>query len=73
MKSARNIHDPEHDGQYTVKVYQSDKKICEDGGWRHTCVVLKPDSTDPAFTPIVLEGLQEGELRIIAELVEVRR
>ena len=39
-------------------------------GQRSTTVV-KPDSTDPSFEPIVLEGLEEGELTIVAELVEV--
>jgi len=32
---------------------------------------LKPDSDDPAFETIILEGVDEGELRVIAELVEV--
>ena len=30
-----------------------------------------PDSTDAAFTPIVLEDLEDGELTIVAELLEV--
>ena len=67
----RDINDPEHGGQYTVKVYDSDKEATEDGGWRHTCITLKPDSTDAAFTPIVLENLEDGELTIVAELLEV--
>jgi hypothetical protein len=67
----RDIQDPEHGGQYTVKVYESEKETTEDGGWRHRRVTLKPDSADPAFEPIVLENLEEGELTIVAELVEV--
>ena len=67
----RDIQDPEHGGQYTVKVYESEKQQTDDGGWRHRRVTLKPDSTDPAFRPIVLEGLEEGELTVVAELVEV--
>ena len=67
----RDIQDPEHGGQYTVKVYESEKQKTDDGGWRHRRVTLKPDSTDPAFQPIVLENLEEGELTIVAELVEV--
>ena len=67
----RDIHDPEHGGQYTVKVYESDKKATEDGGWRHTRITLKPDSTDPAFAPIILENTEDGELAIVAELLEV--
>ena len=70
----RDIHDPDHGGQYTVKLYSSEKGAAgdhQDGEWVHTRVVLKPDSTDPSFQPIVLEGLEEGELAIVAELVEV--
>lgn len=67
----RNIEDPELGGRYTVKVYESDKVATEDGSWRHGVVRLKPDSNDPTFEPIVLEALEEGDLRIIAELVEV--
>ncbi len=69
----RDIQDPEHGGTYTVKVYESEKVETEDGGWRHKRITLKPHSTDPSFAPIVLEidDLEEGELEIIAELVEV--
>jgi len=65
------IHDSELDGRYTVKVYESEKVPTEDGGWRHAVIRLKPDSRDPSFAPIVLQDLEEGELRIVAELVEV--
>lgn len=67
----RDIDDPELGGRYTVKVYESEKEAADDGGWRHAVVGLKPDSDDPSFMPIVLEDLEEGELSIIAELVEV--
>jgi len=67
----RDIDDPELGGGYTVKVYESEKVATDDGGWRHAVVRLKPDSDDPTFEPIVLEDLQEGELSIVAELVEV--
>ena len=67
----RDIDDPELGGRYTVKIYESEKVATDDGGWRHAVVRLMPDSDDPAFKPIVLENLEEGELSIIAELVEV--
>jgi len=57
-------------GHYTVKVYASEKEQLSDGTWRHRRVVLRPDSTDPAFEPIVLENVREEEVQIIAELVE---
>ncbi len=67
----RDILDPELGGRYTVKLYDSDKIPSEDGGWVHSVVRLKPDSTDPSFETIILESLEEGELTIVAELVEV--
>jgi hypothetical protein len=67
----RAIDDPELGGRFTVKVYESEKVAADDGGWRHAVIRLKPDSTDPAFEPIVLEDLEDGELSIIAALVEV--
>ncbi|MDD9943216.1 MAG: DEAD/DEAH box helicase family protein [Myxococcales bacterium] len=67
----RDIQDPEHGGTYTVKVYESEKEADGEGSWKHSRVVLKPDSTDPTYQPIVLEDLQDGEMTVIAELVEV--
>jgi type I restriction-modification system DNA methylase subunit len=69
----REIDDPELGGRYTVKVYESEKVPTEDGGWRHKVIRLKPDSDDARFEPIVLENLDDGELTVIAELVEVLR
>jgi hypothetical protein len=66
-----DINDADLVGRYTVKVYESEKMADPDGGWRHSRVILKPDSMDPSFKPIVLEDLNDGELRIVAELVEV--
>ncbi len=39
--------------------------------WRHRLVTLRADSTDAGFEDIVLEGGADGELRVVAELVEV--
>ena len=67
----RDIDDPEFGGRYTAKIYESEKVKIDDGEWRHSVIRLKPDSDDPLFEPIVLRDLADGELRIIAELVEV--
>jgi hypothetical protein len=68
-----DIDDADLVGQYTVKAYSSEKVADPDSGWRHSRVVLKPDSIDPSFKPIVLENLNDGDLRIVAEFVEVLR
>ena len=66
-----DIDDGELGGHYTVKVYDSVKEHFDDGTWRHKRITLKPSSTDPGFQPIVFEHIDEGELVIVAELVEV--
>ncbi len=64
----RDGTDPETGQRYTVKRYESEK-IQTDGSWRHSKITLKP--INPDFEPIVLTGADEGELQVIAELVEV--
>ncbi len=68
----RSIADPETGGQYTIKVYSSEKVVEEDGGWRHTRIVLKPDSRQPDFQPIEIRA-EEGDdsFEVVAEMLEV--
>ena len=64
----RDATDPETGQRYTVKRYKSER--AEDGdSWRHVTITL--ESVNPDFEPIVLTGADEGELEVIAELVEV--
>jgi len=67
----RNINDTDLGGHFTVKVYESEKEHSADGTWSHRRIILKPDSMDPAYKPVVLEDLQDGEAVIVAELVGV--
>jgi type I restriction enzyme R subunit len=64
----RDATDPETGDRYTVKRYESEKTEGGDS-WRHARITLKP--VNPDFQPIVLTGADEGELKVIAELVEV--
>jgi len=66
----QSIEDPEADGSYTVKRYESEKEA--DGeSWRHKRIKLLPENAE--YEPIVLEGIGEGEVAVVAELVEVLR
>jgi hypothetical protein len=69
----RDIQDEGLGAEFTVKVYDAESMSPGGEGAREQLlgVALKPDSEDPSFTRIVLEGLQENELRVLAELVEV--
>ena len=60
--------DPESGQRYTVKRYHSEKAGNGDT-WRHTKITLKPANAD--FEPIILTGAEEGQLQVIAEVVEV--
>ena len=64
----RDVTDPESGQRYTVKRYQSEKASDGDA-WRHTKITLKPVNRD--FAPIVLTGAEEGQLQVVAEVVEV--
>ena len=64
----RDGADPETGQRYTVKRYRS-KKAKEGDSWRHEKITLEP--VNPDFEPIVLTGADEGELQVIAELLDV--
>src|SRR3989344_5692927 len=66
----RDDVDPDTGERYTVKRYESDKKISGDS-WSHTKITLKPNNPD--FQPIVITEAEEGSLQVVAELVEVLR
>jgi DUF2075 family protein len=71
----RSIADPETSGRYTVKVYSSQKRPAEEGGWRHTRVTLKPDTDRAGFEPIVIEvdddDHADAGFRVVAEFLAV--
>jgi DUF2075 family protein len=67
----RDYADPETGGHYTIKLYESEKRMTSDGQWRHSVIVLRPDSTSPVFEPIPLDPNDVDKLRVIAELVAV--
>lgn len=51
-----------------MKRYESER--ANDGdSWRHRKITLKP--VDPDFEPIVLAGTDEGQVKVIAEVLDV--
>jgi len=67
----REIQDSETVGHFTVKVYESRKEQAADGSWRHTSIVLRPDTAAVGHEPIILAPEAAADLRIVAELVAV--
>ena len=64
----RDATDPETGARYTVKRYESEKAGDGDS-WRHAGITLQPNN--PEFQPIVLTGADEGEVAVVAELVDL--
>lgn len=67
----RDSRDPESGEGYTVKRYGSTKAESDDGTWRHKRIVLTP--INPEFEPIELTADSEGDVAVVAELLEVLR
>ena len=53
-----------------TKLYHSEKIAVEDE-WRHSRVVLKPDSNIEGYEELVFDRESLGELRVVGELVAV--
>ena len=64
----RDAIDPETGQRYTVKRYKN-RKVTESNVWHPR--EDHPQPANPAFERIVLSGADEGELRVIAALIEV--
>lgn len=71
LLEGRDIADPELQGSFTVKIWESEKEELEDGTWRHKVVRLLSDSLTPGYAPIVLEDVDPEDFRVVAELAEV--
>jgi len=63
-----DIADPDTGGSYTIKRYTSKKRKVGDS-WEHAEIRLLPDN--PAYKPIILKSDADGELKVIAEFLEV--
>jgi len=67
----RDAIDPETGERYTIKRYESEKVEEEGGTWRHVKISLLPINSE--YEPIELSVEDEGQVKVIAEMVEVLR
>lgn len=68
----RSISDPETGGNYTIKLYASEKVSAEGEGWVHKRITLRPDSDQKGFEPIVLQvDGDDGGFAVVAEMLVV--
>jgi hypothetical protein len=71
LAAHQDIRDESSGAHFTVKVYSSEKAQRGDGGWRHSKVVLSPDSSFAEFRPISFSERDAEGLRVVAEHVAV--
>jgi hypothetical protein len=69
----REIRDSDHEGSYTVKVYESAKESGSPDQWRHLQITLKPDSTQSTYVPIKIQPESAEDVLVVAELIVVLR
>lgn len=68
----RDIQDPDTGGQYTVKLYESEKAEGQnDESWQHSRILLKPVTSFPEYETMVFDAESATGLKVIAELVAV--
>ena len=61
-----SMGDPEDGGRFTVKKYQSQKTITEEG-WHHDQIQLLP--LNPTYAPITIEPDEAPEMVVVGEWV----
>ena len=64
-------NDDEYNSSFTVKTYASEKRVTDDGGWEHSVILLKPNSTESHFEDIILHEEDCENMRIVGEFVAV--
>jgi SOS-response transcriptional repressor LexA len=67
---SRDIQDLDTGGQYTVKIYRSEKTETGDS-WAHQKIRLEPDSMDFSFKPMTFDSDTVNELRVLGEFVGI--
>jgi type I restriction enzyme R subunit len=63
----RQIQDTDLGGHFTLKRYRSEKEPLPDGTWRHTKILLLPETDREGYEPIELRAEEAEDLRVVAE------
>lgn len=67
----REIRDPDTGARYTIKRYQSAKDEDDNGQWRHSKILLKPETTEFGYKALEFDESMAGDLVVLAEYVAV--
>ena len=69
--SHSGISDPDFGERYTIKRYFSEKVPTLDGEAENTRVVLRPESYDSSYEPILIANDDDGDFRVLGEFLSV--
>lgn len=64
----RDIHDQDFNSSFTVKTYLS-KKVQSNDSWKHSEIILSPNSYDESFNDIVINEENSTGMKILGEFV----
>ena len=65
-----DIQDQDYNSAFTIKTYSSEKAISE-GNWKHTSIVLRPNSYDDSYKNIIINEENGAEMRVVGEFVKI--
>jgi DUF2075 family protein len=71
LVQSSDIQDPETGGCFTIKTYNSEKKVEDDGTWSHERISLEPNSSVSGFKTIELVIDELIDFRVVGEFVAV--
>lgn len=66
----RDIQDQDFNSAFTIKVYSSEKEV-SDEGWKHTSIVLRPNSFDNSFKNIIINEEDGPGMRVVGEFIKI--
>jgi DUF2075 family protein len=67
----RDIRDPDTGARYTIKRYESAKVEDDTGQWKHSKILLKPETTEFGYRSLEFDESAAGDLAVLAEFVAV--
>ena len=65
-----DIQDQDFNSAFTIKTYSSEKVISEEN-WKHTSIVLRPNSFDDSYKNIIINEENGAEMRVVGEFVKI--
>lgn len=69
--SHSGISDPDYGERYTIKRYFSEKVPALDGEAWNSRVVLRPESYDSSYEPILISNDDDGDFRVLGEFLNI--